>query len=74
MKVIVIFMIIGDLTIDEGPLEEEDIKTGVEGYQIEGVIMIEITLEEEGPLMEMEDPLMMENPLMMEDPLTMEDP
>ena len=74
MKVIVILMIIGDLTIDEGPLEEEDIKTGVEGHQIEGVIMMEITLEEEGPLMEMEDLLIMEDTLMMEDSLMEEDP
>ena len=36
--------------------------------------MIEVTLEEEGPLMEMEDPLMIEDPLMMEDSLMMEDP
>ena len=44
------------------PLEEEGIKIGVEGHQIEEIIMIEVTLEEEGPLMEMEDPLMMEDP------------
>ena len=49
-------MIIGDLTIEEGPLEEEDIKVGVEGHWIEGMIMIKVTLEEEGPLMEMEAP------------------
>ena len=49
MRVIAVLMIIGDLTIDEGPLEEEDIKIGVEGHWIEGVIMIEITLDEEGP-------------------------
>ena len=67
MKVIVILMIIGDLTIDEGPLEEEDIRIEVECHQIEGVIMTEITLEEEGPLMEMEDPLMMEHPLGMDE-------
>ena len=52
--------------MDEGHLEEEDITKGVEGCQIEGITMIEITLEEEGPLM-------IENPLMMEDPLKMED-
>ena len=55
--------------MDEGPLEEEGIKIGVEGHWIEGIVMIEVTLEEEDPLMEMEDPLMeMEDPLMMEDP------
>ena len=69
MRVIAILMMIGDLTMDEGPLEEEGIKIGVEGHWIEGIIMIEVTLEEEGPLMEMEDPLMMEDPL--EDPLMM---
>ena len=72
MRVIVILMIIGDITMDKGPLEEEGIQIGVEGHWIEGIIMIEVTLEEEGPLM-MEDPLMMENPLMMEDPLMMEE-
>ena len=36
MRVIVILMIIGDLTMDEGPLEEEGIKIGVEGHWIEG--------------------------------------
>ena len=56
MRVIVILMIIGDLMMDKGPLEEEDdIMTGVEGHQIEGITTIEVTLEEE-------DPLMMENP------------
>ena len=37
MRVIVILMIIGNLTMDEGPLEEEDITTGVEGHQIEEI-------------------------------------
>ena len=74
MRVIAILMIIGDLTMDEGPLEEEGIKIGVEGHWIEGIIMIEVTLEEKDPLMEVEDPLMMENPLMIEDPQMMEDP
>ena len=60
--------------MDEGPLEEEGIQIGVEGHHIEGVIMIEVTLEEEDPLMEVEDPLIMEDPLMMENPLMMEDP
>ena len=62
MRVIVILMIIGDLTMDEGPLEEEGIKIEVEGHWMEEIIMIEVTLEEEGPLMEMEDTLMMEDP------------
>ena len=75
MRVIAILMIIGHPTIDEGPLEEEGIKIGVEGHQIEGIIMIETTLiEEEDPLMEMEDPLMEEDPLIEKDPLMMEDP
>ena len=56
MRVIVILMVIGDLTMDKGPLEEEGIKIGVEDHQIEGIILIEITLEEEDPPMEMEDP------------------
>ena len=68
MRVIVILMIIGDLMMDKGPLEEEGVKIGVEG-QIEGIIMIEVILEEEDPLMEMEDLLMeMEDPLVEEDP------
>ena len=70
MRVIVILMIIGDLMMDEGPQEGENIAKGVEGHQIEGITMIEVTLEEEGPQM-IEDPLMMENPLMMEDLLVM---
>ena len=32
MRVIVILMIIGGLTLDEGPLEEEDITIGMEGH------------------------------------------
>ena len=67
MRVIVILMIIGDLMMDEGPLEEEGIKIGMEGHQIEGIIMIEVTLEEEDPLM-VEAPLREEDPLMEEDP------
>ena len=67
MRVIVILMIIGDITMDEGPLEEEGIKIGVEGHWIEGIIMIEVTLEEEDPLV-MEDPLMMEDPPLVEGP------
>ena len=56
MRVIVILMIIGDLMMDEGHLEEEDdIRVGVEGYQIEGITTIEDILEEEDPLM-IEDP------------------
>ena len=67
MRVIVILMIIGDLMMDEGPLEEEDdIMIEVEGHQIEGMTTIEVILGEE-------DPLMMVNHLMMEDPLEMEE-
>ena len=80
MRVIVILIIIGDLMMDEGPLEEEDdIMIEVEGHQIEGMTMIEVIQEEEDP-QKTEDPWMMENPLMMvnhqmmEDPLMMEDP
>ena len=47
--------------MDEGPLEEEDITIAVEGHWIEGITIIEVTLEEEGLLM-IEDPLMMEDP------------
>ena len=36
MRGIAILMIIGDLMMDEGPLEEEGIKIGVEGHRIEG--------------------------------------
>ena len=61
MRVIVILMIIGDLTMDKGPLKEEGIMIGVEGHQIGGITMNEVTLEEEGHLM-IEDPLMMEYP------------
>ena len=43
MRVIAILMMIGDLTMDEGPLEEEGIQIGVEGHWIEGIIMIEVT-------------------------------
>ena len=50
MGVIVILMIIGDLMMDEGPLEEEDdIMIEVEGCPIEGMTMIEVILEEEDP-------------------------
>ena len=56
MRVIAILMVIGDLTMDKGPLEEEGIKIGVEGHWIEGTIMIEVTLEEEDPLMEWRTP------------------
>ena len=62
MRVIVILMIIGDLMMDEGPLEEEDnITIEVEGHKIEGMTMIEVIIEEEDP-QRIEDPLMMENP------------
>ena len=47
--------------MDEDPLEEEGIMTGVEGHLIEGITMIEVTLEDEDPLM-IDDPLMMEDP------------
>ena len=66
MRVTVVLMIIGDLAMDEGPLEGEDIMKGVENHWIEGITMIEVTLEED-PLI-IEDPLMMESHLMMEDP------
>ena len=67
IRVIVTLIMIGDLIMDKGPLEEEDnIMIEAEGHQIEGMTMGEIILEEE-------DPLMMVNCLMMEDPLMMED-
>ena len=55
MRVIEILMIIGGLTMDEGPQEREDNMKGVEGQQIKGITTIEVTLEEEGLLM-IEDP------------------
>ena len=65
MKVIVILIIIGDLMMEVGPMEEEDnITIEMEGHPIGGITMIEVILEEEDPLM-MDDPLMMEDPLMM---------
>ena len=74
MRVKVTLMIIGDLMMDVGPMEVEDIITiEVEGCQIEGMTTIEVILEEEDPLM-MENPLMIEDPLMMVNHLVMEDP
>ena len=59
---------------EEGPLEEGDIKRGVEGHQIEKIVVrIEVTLEEEDLQIEIEDPQMMEDPLMVEDPLEMDE-
>ena len=67
MRAIVTLIIIGDLMMDEGPLEGGDvIMIEVEGHQIEGTTRREVIQEEE-------DPLMTEDPLMMEDPLEMED-
>ena len=57
MTVVMILMEIGEPTMIEGPLEEEGIKIGVEGHWIEEIVMIEVILEEEDPLV-MEDPLM----------------
>ena len=48
MRVIAILIIIGDLMIDEDPLEEEgNIMKEVEGHLIEGMTMGEVILEEE---------------------------
>ena len=55
-------MVIGEPMMDKDPLDEEGIKIGVEGHWIEGIVMIEVTLEEEDPLMMEEDPLVMEDP------------
>ena len=49
MRVIAILMIIGDFMMDEGPLEEEGIKIGVEGHWIEGITMIKVTLRRGRP-------------------------
>ena len=50
MGMIVILMIIGDLMMDEGHLEEEDdIMIEVEGHPIEGMTTIEVILQEEDP-------------------------
>ena len=54
MRAIATLMIIGDLMMEEGPLKEGDIQKGVEDHWIEGIIMIEVTLED--PLIEIEDP------------------
>ena len=51
-----ILMMIGEHTMIKGPLEEEGIKIGVEGHQIEGIVITKVILEMEGPLMEMADP------------------
>ena len=73
MKAILTLMIIGDPMKEEDLLEEGDIQKGVEGHQIEKIVVrIEVTLEEEDPQMEIEDPLMMEEPLMVEDLLKMD--
>ena len=62
MRVIATLIIIGDLMMDEGPLEEEDdIKIEMKGHQIEGMTIREVILEEEDPLM-IEDPVVMEKP------------
>ena len=59
-----VLMMIGDPMMIKCSLEEGDIMKGVEGHWIEGMVMAEVFLEEEDPLM-MEDPLMeMEGPLM----------
>ena len=69
MKEIVTPMIIGDLMMEGDLLEGGDIKKGVEGHWIEKIVVrIEVTLEEEDPQIEIEDPLMMEDPKMMEGP------
>ena len=50
MRVIATLIIIGDLMMDEGPLEEEaKIKIEVEGHQIEGMTTREVILEVEDP-------------------------
>ena len=58
---------IGDPMVIKCPLEEEDIMKGVEGHWIEGMVMTEVFLEEEDPLIETVDPLMVEDPQEMED-------
>ena len=55
MTVVMVLMVIEEPMMTKGPLEEESIKIGVEGHQIERKVMIEVILEEEDPLM-MEDP------------------
>ena len=52
MRAIAILIIIGDLRMDEVPLEEEDdITIEAKGHQIEGMTMREVILEEEDPQM-----------------------
>ena len=45
MRVIATLIIIGDLMMDEDPLEEDNIKIKAEGHQVEGMTMGEVILE-----------------------------
>ena len=52
MRAIATLIIIGDLMMDEDPLEGGDIiRIEVEGHQIEGMTRREVIQEEEDPLM-----------------------
>ena len=61
MRVVMILIVVKESMMIGGPLKE-DTKKGVEGHQMEEIIMIEDILEEEDTLIEMDDPLIMEYP------------
>ena len=61
MKAVTILIVVKELMMIEDPLKG-DTKRGVEDHQMEEIIMKEDILEEEDPLIEMEDPQMMEDP------------
>ena len=54
VRVVMILIVTEEPMMIEGPLKE-DTKKGVEGHQMEEIIEIEHTLEEEDPLIEVED-------------------
>ena len=66
MKVVMFFIVIGELVMIGGPLRGKDI------MQVMGDHLIEVMIETE-ELLEEEDPLMVEDPLVMEDHLEMDD-
>ena len=61
MKAVTILIVVEEPMMIGGPLKE-DTKKGVEDHQMDEIIMIEDILEEEDPLMEVEDPQMVEDP------------
>ena len=74
VRVVTILIVIGEHMRTEGPLKEEDTKVRMGGHWIEEPFRIEDVLEE-GIQIKVGDPLNEEDPLMdLEDPLIMEDP